>query len=115
MKRDLTVYLDDILESIERIREYADGMELDDFKANGQTQDAVLRRLEIIGEAVKNIPETVRARHPKLPWKEIAGMRDVLIHAYFGVNMARVWKTIHEDLAELETTITKIKKTKYIR
>ena len=86
MKRDLTVYLDDILESIQRIREYTKGMDRDEFKTRPQTQDAVLRRLEIIGEAVKNIPEPVRSNFPKMPWKEIAGMRDVIIHAYFRVN-----------------------------
>ncbi|MBI2445939.1 DUF86 domain-containing protein [Candidatus Micrarchaeota archaeon] len=111
MKRDIGVYLDDILESILLIREYVRGMDRDDFNANMQTKDAVLRRLEIIGEAVKNIPESIRVQHPKMPWKEIAGMRDILIHAYFGVNMDRVWTTINKNINELEATIYKIKIT----
>ena len=68
----------------------------------------MLRRLEIIGEAVKNIPDDFRAKYPDIPWRQIAGMRDVLIHAYFGVNLRRVWKVIKEDLPEIKLKILKI-------
>ncbi|MBI5225819.1 DUF86 domain-containing protein [Candidatus Micrarchaeota archaeon] len=110
MKRDISVYLEDILECIGCIREYTENMDLAGFMAKRQTQDAVIRRLEIIGEAAKNIPEAIRTTHPKLPWKEITGMRDILIHAYFGVKKEFIWKTIHENLDELEVTVLKIKK-----
>ncbi len=67
-----------------------------------------MRRLEIIGEAVKNVPEDFRTKYPDIPWRQIAGMRDVLIHAYFGVNLRRVWKVIKEEIPELKLKILKI-------
>lgn len=69
-----------------------------------------MRRLEIIGGAVKNIPEDFRTKYPDIPWRQIVGMRDVLIHAYFGVNLRRVWKVIKEDIPELKLKILKILK-----
>jgi len=80
--------------SIEKIEEYTTDVNEEEFYKNTFVQDAVLRRLEIIGEAVKNIPDDFRAKYPDIPWRQIAGMRDVLIHAYFGVNLRRVWKVI---------------------
>lgn len=73
-------------------------------------KDAIIRRLEIIGEAVKNIPDDFKDKHPDVPWKEIAGMRDILIHEYFGVNLERVWKTAKEDLPEFKKTVSEILK-----
>jgi uncharacterized protein with HEPN domain len=108
LKRDVRVFLEDILESIEKIEEYTANIDEDDFYENSVIQDAVLRRLEIIGEAVKNIPDDFREKHPDIPWKQIAGMRDVLIHAYFGVNLRRVWKVIEEDIQDLKLKILKI-------
>ena len=108
MRRDVRLFLEDILESIERIEEYLDNVDEEDFYENTIVQDAVLRRLEIIGEAVKNIPDNIRKKYPDIPWKQIAGMREVLIHAYFGVNLRRVWKVAVEDIPELKPKIAKI-------
>ena len=109
MKRDARVYIEDILECISKIEEYIKGVSEEDFYKNTQIQDAVLRRLEIIGEAVKKIPEEVRSNYPEIPWKEMAGMRDVLIHEYFGINMKRTWKVAKEDILELRGKILQVK------
>ncbi len=109
MSKDIKVYLDDILESISQIEKYTGRINKSKFDKNLQLQDAVLRRLEIIGEAVKNIPKEVRDKYPKIPWKKIAGMRDVLIHEYSGVNLKRVWKVIKGDIPNLKREILKVK------
>lgn len=106
MTRDVQVYVADILESIGKIEQYTNGISRDDFMANSQVQDAVFRRLEIIGEGVKRIGEEVRSKYPPIPWKEIAGMRDVLIHSYSEVKPPRVWRVIEDDLPVLKERMT---------
>lgn len=113
MKKDVRVYIEDILEALTKIEEYIQGISSDDdFYNNTQLQDAVVRRLEILGEAVKNIPQGFRSRYPEIPWKQIAGMRDILIHEYSGVNLKRILKVAKEDVTGLKNKILKIKEDK---
>ncbi|MEK7099302.1 MAG: DUF86 domain-containing protein [Patescibacteria group bacterium] len=108
MTKEIRVYLDDILESIGQIEEYTHGLTLATFERDIEKQDAVIRRLEIIGEAVKHLPETIRARYPDIPWQQIAGMRDVLIHEYSSVSLDRIWGVVADRLAELKRVTQKI-------
>ncbi|MBI2172977.1 MAG: DUF86 domain-containing protein [Candidatus Aenigmarchaeota archaeon] len=110
MSKDVRVYLDDILESIAQIEKYTNKTDEDKFSKNIQLQDAVMRRLEIIGEAVKNISPEFKNRHDKIPWKNIAGMRDILIHEYSGVKIKRIWKVIKKDMIDLKKNISEIRK-----
>lgn len=88
MKKDHKVFIGHIIESIELIEQYAKDLTPDKFKENMAMQDAIIRRLEIIGEAVKNIPLAFRTKHSDIPWKQMAGMRDILIHEYFEINLS---------------------------
>ncbi len=108
MQRDIGLYLNDILESIEKIEEYTKDLNEEEFSRNTVTQDAVLRRLAIIGEAVKHLPEDLKEKHKQIPWKQIAGARDIFVHEYFGVGIERVWGTIHEDLPKLKKAVEEI-------
>ncbi len=110
MKKDPKIFIDDIIESIEKIEKYTKGKTEDEFLDNDEIKDAVMRRLEIIGEAVKNIPDSFKNKHLEIPWKQIAGMRDILIHEYFGVIMERVWDTAKKDIPELKKQILKLLK-----
>jgi len=98
-----------ILESIDKIEEYVDNLSKEEFNTNTLIQDAVFRRLMIIGEAVKNIPIQVKEKHPEIPWKNIAGMRDVITHQYAGVKLKRIWSVIEKNLPTLKINIQKIK------
>lgn len=109
-KRSQKLFLKDILESIERIESYTKGLSYNDFLNDRKTIDAVLRNLEVIGEAVKNLSEKLKKLYPEVNWKRIAGMRDRLIHGYFGVDIEIVWETIQSRLPELKKQIEKILK-----
>ena len=104
-EREYADYLEDILDAISKIAKFIERMTSDQFANDDKTTYAVIRALEIIGEATKHIPEQVRRKYPKVSWREMAGIRDKLIHDYFGVNKEVVWKTVTEDLPKLEPEI----------
>lgn len=108
MKKDPKIFLRHILESIAEIEKYTEGVSESKFLKSNQIQDAVIRRLEIIGEAAKNIPEYIKGKHDYIPWKKITGSRDVLIHSYFEVDIKSVWDTIIKDLPKLKEQVSKI-------
>ncbi|MCC6221666.1 MAG: DUF86 domain-containing protein [Deltaproteobacteria bacterium] len=99
--RDLRDYLEDIIDAMLKSQEFISGMSYDQFVSDDKTIFAVLRSLEVIGEAAKNIPKDFREEHLEVPWKEMAGMRDVLIHAYFGVDKQTVWLTVTDKIPKL--------------
>jgi len=101
-------FLNHIIESIELVKNYMKDVSVDDFYKSIPTQDKVYRRLEIIGEAVKNLPSDFKEKHNYINWKKIAGMRDVLIHNYFGIDSELAWKAAVEELPKLEIQIKKI-------
>lgn len=106
--RDHTLYLKDILAAIDRVEEFVAGMDLEAFQTDDKTSSAVLRKFEIIGEAAKQITDEVRQKHTAVPWKEMAGMRDKLIHSYFGVDYPLVWETVRKRLPQVASEIRKI-------
>lgn len=108
MKKDPKILLFDILDSIEKIEKYAKNVSENDFFDNIQVQDAVVRRIEIIGEAVKGLPISFRNKHTDIPWKKIAGTRDVLIHDYSGIDVDLVWKIIKNDIPKLKKQIKEL-------
>lgn len=108
MKKDPKIYLEHILDAVERIEEYVEGMSEEEFMEETQIQDAVIRRFEIIGEATKNIPDDFKKGYPDILWKKMAGMRDVLIHGYTDVDIKLVWDTIKLRLPDLKERIEEL-------
>lgn len=104
--RDHALFIKDISQAIERIESFISGMDYDAFVEDDKTLSAVVRKLEIIGEAVKQLPDSFTQQHPAIPWKQIAGMRDKLIHFYFWVDPLLVWQTVQNRLPELKAAIT---------
>lgn len=107
MSKDPRVYLAQILERIERIERYT-ASDKDAFFADSMMQDAVIRNFEVIGEAAKRIPDAYRRQHPDIPWRSLAGFRDVLIHQYEGVSLPEVWQAIERDLPGIREAIEAI-------
>ncbi|MHA1144493.1 MAG: HepT-like ribonuclease domain-containing protein [Candidatus Helarchaeota archaeon] len=105
MPRAYKTYLKDILEAIRKIKKYTNNISYDKFADNELIQDAVTRNLEIIGEAIKFLPENVKRSNPDVEWRKIAGLRDILIHAYFGIDVEIIWDIVENKLLELKEKI----------
>jgi uncharacterized protein with HEPN domain len=106
--RDYKIYLKDILAAVESIESFVQGISFEEFRADDKTASAVIRKFEIIGEATKQIPDSIRRQYPDIPWKDIAGMRDRLIHFYFGVDYELVWAAIKQRLPRLKEGLLKV-------
>lgn len=100
--KDELIFIEHMFDSIKLIEDFTENIRKNDFMNNVEKQSAVIRQIEIIGEAVKNISDSFRGKHPKIPWKEISGMRDKLIHNYFGVDLDSVWNVVKYNLPELK-------------
>ena len=110
MNKDDIIFLKHMLDAIELIENYLRGKDFSEFENNRMLQDAVIREIEIIGEATKNLSSGFRAKYSEIPWRQIAGMRDKLIHGYFGVDLVAVWGTATEDIPALEVKLREILK-----
>jgi uncharacterized protein with HEPN domain len=108
MKKDPIIYIEHISTCISRIKEYTEGIDEDDFLMNNLIQDAVIRNFEIIGEATKKLNDDFRIKYSGIEWKKIAGMRDKLIHDYFGVDLWAVWGVVENIIPTLDTQIEEI-------
>ena len=108
MPRDIRLYLDDMLEAVTKILDYTTGMDYDAFINDPKTQDAVVRNLEIIGEAAGRLPEDIRDAAPEIEWRKIVALRNILAHEYFGVSLPVVWDIVQNKLDPLETSCQKL-------
>jgi uncharacterized protein with HEPN domain len=108
-KRDLDDFIEDILEAIGSVERFLVGVRFEDFAQNEEKIFAVEKAMEIIGEAVKNIPDSIRSQYPEIPWKNIAGMRDKLVHEYWGADVNILWKTAQQRLPELKEQVIRIR------
>ncbi len=110
-KRDYILFLEDILDALEKIENYTKNLSFTAFTDNGMAVDAVIRNFEVIGEATKNVPEEIKEKYPEVEWKEAAGFRDVLIHDYFGIDLEAIWDTIKKNLLPFKKHILKVLKS----
>jgi len=110
LKREYTLYLKDMLENIEKVNYFIENLTYEDFKADERTNFAVIRCLEIVGEASKSIPKEIKSKYNDIPWKDIAGLRDKIVHGYSEINLFRVWLVVKEDFPILKEEIENIMK-----
>jgi len=108
-KRESSLYLQDIKDCIKKIEKYTEKLSFHKFAKDEKTVDAVVRNLEIIGEVASNMPKIIRTKYKKIPWKDIVGMRNLIIHEYFGVDLDIVWETIKKRVPELKKELRKVK------
>ena len=107
-KRKISLYIDDINDSIKNIEKFTKGISFEEFAKSRLLIDATVRNLEVIGEAARNISGEIRTKHPQIEWRDIVGMRNRIIHEYFGVDLEIIWKAVKEELPELKKQIRKI-------
>jgi uncharacterized protein with HEPN domain len=108
MKRDVSIYIKDILENMQKAEKFIEGMDYIEFLNDEKTNYAVTRCIEIMGEAAKYVPESIRNQYPEVPWRDIAGMRDKAIHFYFGINPERLWLVIKENIPIIKPQLINI-------
>jgi uncharacterized protein with HEPN domain len=108
MKREVGDYIQDVIEAMAKCEGFIEGLTFEEFIRDDKTVFAVIRAIEVIGEAVKNIPDDIKSKYVEIPWKNIAGMRDKLIHGYFGTDLVRVWNTAKEEMPPLKPFFEKM-------
>jgi uncharacterized protein with HEPN domain len=108
MKRNYKLFLKDIFSAMEAIEKFVEGISFEELIQDDKTSSAVIRKFEIVGEATKHVPEWLRKRYPEIPWKNMAGMRDRLIHAYFGIDYKLVWEAIKLEIPNLKSKLQEI-------
>jgi len=109
MKKDPEVFLDHILECIDIIEDYSEGVTESEFMGSLSLQDMIIRRIEIIGEAVKNLPDDLKKEHTEIPWRDIAGLRDIVVHQYFGLDLELIWDVVKKDIPQLKPSILSLR------
>ena len=109
MKKDPVVFVTHIIDSIQLIESYMEGRTEADLMESTGLQDKIIRRIQVIGEAVKNLPDDLKRNHPEVPWRDITGMRDIVIHQYFGIDLEFVWNVVTRDIPDLKPKILRIR------
>lgn len=104
-KRHYSLFIEDAIDAMNKIDNYIEGLDYDSFTKNSMVIDAVIRNLEIIGEAIRNIPDNIIDKYPDIPWKRMIGLRNIVIHTYFGIDLENIWKIITENIPEVKPQI----------
>jgi len=108
MRRNYKLFIEDILDAMNKIEEYIKGLSYEDFAENEMVEDAVIRRIEIIGEAAGNVPENIKVKYQNIPWKKMVGLRNITIHEYFGVDLDIVWEIVTKNIPGTKADIQKV-------